>query len=78
MEGKNYCIIEIESITGKLLSSNDEKSREVVFLPYTYFIVDHIEKNGNKWQIRLLQMPSPLTFSKDIILWVDDQPANNP
>jgi hypothetical protein len=54
--------------------SSSSKYPEIVFLPYTYFIVDRVERNNNVVHIKLSEIPFSLTLSKNIVLWVDDNP----
>jgi hypothetical protein len=40
-------------------------------------MIDKIESAKDYDEVWLSEMPTPVTFSKKIILWVDDQPKNN-
>jgi hypothetical protein len=40
-------------------------------------MVDKISKFPKYDEVWLTEMPSPVTFSKNLIIWVDDIPANN-
>ncbi len=69
----------IQSINGKDISkfSLYPKNEEILFAPFTYFIVDKIEKKEDYDRIYLSEISSPISFQKNIVLWVDDNPSNN-
>lgn len=46
-------------------------------MPFTYFIIDRMKTGREIEEIWLSEMPTPITFTKNIILWVDDRPSNN-
>ena len=46
-------------------------------LPYTYFLVEKIERSQNYDEVWLTEMPTPTFLKKVFILWVDDMPSNN-
>ena len=49
----------------------------MLFYPFTYFMVDRIDKYEHYDEVWLTEMPSPITFIKNLLIWVDDIPANN-
>lgn len=72
-------IFHINCLTGRNISAfsffpNEE---EVLLLPFTYFIVDKMESQGDIDEVWVSEIPTPITFTKNVILWVDDKPANN-
>lgn len=40
-------------------------------------MVDRIDKYEHYDEVWLTEMPSPVTFIKNLLIWVDDLPANN-
>ena len=48
-------------------------------MPFTYFYVDKCVRDENTQmdEVWLTEVPSPTTFKKNIIVWVDDNPGNN-
>ena len=48
-----------------------------MFLPFTYFIVERMECYENIDYVWISEISTPITFRKNIILWVDDKPKNN-
>lgn len=40
-------------------------------------MVEKIESNGHYDKVWLSEISSPITFQKNIVLWVDDEPKNN-
>ena len=40
-------------------------------------MVERIESNDNYDKVWLSEISSPITFQKNIVLWVDDEPKNN-
>ena len=51
--------------------------KEILFAPFTCFLVQKVIKTEEYDEVYLVQLSSPISFKKDIILWVDDQPQNN-
>jgi hypothetical protein len=49
---------------------------EILFSPFSYFLVVKIEKGDYIDEVWLDEIPSPVTFQKNIILWVDDKPMD--
>ena len=55
-----------------------EYEMEVLFIPFTYFYIQKIQEEKDKYdEVWLIEIPTPVSFQKDIILWVDDQPTSN-
>jgi hypothetical protein len=50
---------------------------ELLFPPYTYFLVNKIVRTESVDEIWISEIASPMTLQKDIVLWVDDIPKNN-
>jgi hypothetical protein len=50
---------------------------EILFAPFTYFLVERVIKGEEMDEVWLTEVASPVTFNKSIILWVDDNPLNN-
>jgi hypothetical protein len=75
----NGTIFHISSASGKDISlfSIYEKEKEVLFFPFTYFMVEKIYRYEEYDEAWLSEMPSPVSFDKNIIVWVDDIPKNN-
>jgi hypothetical protein len=40
-------------------------------------MVEKMEKHENYDEIWLSEMPTPVTFVKNLLIWVDDIPTNN-
>lgn len=68
----------IKSLTGKYVEPYTyyPEEEEVLFAPYTYFLVTKVEDKGKYREYWMEEIPSP-SFKKDITLWVDDEPFNN-
>lgn len=77
--GKCGSIFHINCLSGRDISAFSfyPKEEEVLLLPFTYFIVDRMETQSDIEEVWISEMPTPVTFAKDIILWVDDKPSNN-
>ena len=76
----NGTVFHIESLTGKSVAqfSAYPSEKEVMFTPFTYFIIDRIVKTPNKYdEVWLREMPSPITWKSNLLLWIDDLPTNN-
>lgn len=75
----NGTIFHINSISGKNISlfSIYQAQQEVLFLPFTYFIVEQIARYEEYDEVWLSEMQSPVSYKKNIIVWVDDIPKNN-
>lgn len=50
---------------------------ELLFPPYTYFLVDKVVRHQCYDEVWISEISTPWTLQKDIILWVDDNPINN-
>lgn len=50
---------------------------ELLFPPYTYFLVNKIVHTEELDEVWISEIASPITLRKDIVLWVDDIPKNN-
>ena len=46
-------------------------------MPFTYFFIEKIQKGENFDELWLSEVPTPVTFRKNLIIWVDDEPYNN-
>ena len=46
-------------------------------MPFTYFFIDKIQREENFDELWLSEVPTPVTFNNNLIIWVDDQPHNN-
>ena len=46
-------------------------------MPFTYFLVQKVHRGENFDQVWMEEMPSPNSFNKNVVLWVDDIPINN-
>ena len=46
-------------------------------MPFTYFSVQKVHRGENFDQVWMEEMPSPNSFNKNVVLWVDDIPINN-
>lgn len=75
---KNGTLFHILSTNGKDLNMfNNELKNEIVFAPYSYFVVEKIEVGETFEEVWLKEIASPIYFKKNLILWVDDNPENN-
>lgn len=72
-------IFHINCLTGKDISlySVYNTEKEVLLLPFTYLMVEKIQRFDNYDEVWLSEMPTPNTFKQDFIIWVDDIPTNN-
>jgi len=66
-------------LTGRDISDySTREEQEVLFLPYSYFIVDKIvkrrEKNIELDYVLLREMPSPEYFDRNLILYLNEKP----
>ena len=43
-------------------------------MPFTYFFIEKIQKGENFDELWLSEVPTPVTFKKNLIIWVDDKP----
>lgn len=51
---------------------------ELLYPPFTYFIVDRIVSvPGKHEEVWMSEMPSPSIWKHNMLLWVDDKPLNN-
>jgi hypothetical protein len=65
-------------LTGRSIGTiNSKNNNEVVFLPFTYFYIERIIRKEKLDEVWMIEMPTPLTFAKNIMIWVDDNPKNN-
>lgn len=71
---KNYTILHIQSLTGREIGLFSDTKDEIVFLPFTYFFINRIKHEQDCDEVWLIEMPTPLSFQKDIFMWVDDEP----
>lgn len=46
-------------------------------MPFTYFLVEKIERHEEYDEVWLSEMPTPFSFKHNFIIWVDDVPSNN-
>lgn len=46
-------------------------------MPFTYFLVQKVHRGENFDQVWMEEMPSPNSFNKNVVLWVDDIPITN-
>lgn len=69
-------LFHIKSVTGRNIEQYSifPKEREVLFQPYTYFIVEKIIKGNLVDEVWLGEMPSPASFKMKVLVWVDDKP----
>jgi len=52
--------------------------QELLYPPFTYFIVDRIDSSPGKYeQVWMREMPSPSAWKQNMLVWVDDRPVNN-
>lgn len=72
-------VFHINSLTGKDISlfSIYEHEKEVLFYPFTFFLVERVEKQETYDEVWLSEMPTPVAFANNLIIWVDDIPQNN-
>ena len=79
LKGQRGTLFHINSLTGKIIDEYSlyPNNREVIFAPYTYFLVEKVKEGELMDEVWLSEMTSPVTFQKNIILWVDDNPKNN-
>lgn len=69
----------INSVNGKDISwfSLYPEKKEILFAPFSYFMIERIQSNNLYDVVTLREIASPVTFQKNIVLWVDDEPAGN-
>ena len=48
-----------------------------MFAPFTYFLVQRVKEGELYDEVWLTEIASPVTFRKNIMLWVDDNPDYN-
>ena len=79
LKGERGTLFHIFSMTGKQIDefSINPGEGEVLFAPYTYFVVERVQEGEQMDEVWISEMTSPVTFQKNIILWVDDNPKNN-
>ena len=46
-------------------------------MPFTYFFIEKIQREENFDELWLSEVPTPVTFKNNLIIWVDDEPYNN-
>lgn len=70
----NSTVLHIQSLTGRNIGLFTDKKDEILFRPFTYFYINKLINHENFDEAWLIEVPSPQSFEKDILLWVDDEP----